>query len=204
MSTVIPQSALPHKEVKRYGSMMTPARVIMKELSGLSIVQVSTWPGEEETLKQAIAKVADVEVSLVPGRAHTGDKATAIWAGPLTYLIVMESAEDGALYDALLEAVDGRALVSEQSAGRVAIRLTGSQVRELLMGECPVDLTEDFFKVGQVAATQWAHIPCLIHASFQPERTGTEFTLYCSRSFAQSLWNEMIFVGVEYGVQIVG
>lgn len=89
----------------------------------------------------------------------------------------------------------GRASIADQSHGRVRIGITGASVEAVLAKGTAVDLDQERFVIGYSAMTLIGHISALI------TRTGTEsFELLVLRGFAESLWDELIQMSLEFGV----
>lgn len=86
----------------------------------------------------------------------------------------------------LSDALPVGAWLSDQSHGRVRIRLAGRHAVELLAKGTAVDLHPSAFTEGQSAITLFGHVT--IHLT----RTGTaEFELSVLRSFAEALYEEL-------------
>lgn len=91
--------------------------------------------------------------------------------------------------------LDGRASISDQGHGRIRIGISGQAVESVLAKGTAVDLDSARFPIGQSAMTLIGHISALI------TRTGAEsFELLVLRGFAESLWDELIQMGLEFGV----
>jgi sarcosine oxidase subunit gamma len=87
---------------------------------------------------------------------------------------------------ALADAVAGRAFISDQSHGRIRIRISGKRAANVLNKGTAVDLHPSSFPEGSSAMTLFGHI------SAQLTRTGTDdFELTVLRSFAESLYEEL-------------
>lgn len=91
--------------------------------------------------------------------------------------------------------LDGRASISDQGHGRVRIGISGASVEAVLAKGTAVDLALSNFPVGHSAMTLIGHISALI------TRTGAEsFELLVLRGFAESLWDELIQMSLEFGI----
>lgn len=87
---------------------------------------------------------------------------------------------------AFAHALPARTHVSDQSHGRVRIRLSGPRAAQLLAKGTAVDLHPSAFAEGNAAITLFGHIS--IHLA----RTGAEdFELTVLRSFAEALYEEL-------------
>lgn len=123
---------------------------------------------------------------------------TAQWAGPDQYFVLAEGRGEGALYRDLKAKLAGIASVSDQSHGRVIIRLAGPKARAVLAKGTPVDLHPDAFPVGKSALTQMAHVG--IHMT----RVGADaYDLSVFRGFAESYWEWITEQAEEFGYQVM-
>ena len=121
----------------------------------------------------------------------------AQWAGPEQYFVVAEAKGEGAFYRELKTMLDGIASVSDQSHGRVTIRIEGLKARSVLAKGTPVDLHADEFALGRSAMTQMAHVG--VHLT----RVGEDaFELAVFRGFAESFWEWITTQAEEFGYQV--
>ena len=115
------------------------------------------------------------------------------WAGPEQYFVIGE----GALYQEVKAALDGIASVSDQSHGRIIIRIAGPKARAVLAKGTPVDLYPDEFPVGKSAMTQMAHVG--VHLT----RVGEDaYDLSVFRGFSESFWEWLTEQAEEFGYQV--
>lgn len=120
------------------------------------------------------------------------------WAGPDQYFVVAGGRGEGALYRELKAALEGIASVSDQSHGRVIIRIEGPKAREVLAKGTPVDLHTDEFRLGKSALTQMAHVG--VHLT----RVGDDaFELSMFRGFSESFWEWITEQAEEFGYQVM-
>jgi sarcosine oxidase subunit gamma len=105
--------------------------------------------------------------------------------------------DEGALYRELKTALDGVASVSDQSHGRVVIRISGPKARYVLAKGSPVDWHPRAFPVGAVAATQMAHVG--VHAQ---RIAGDQYDLSLFRGFSESFWEWLTEQAQEFGYEI--
>lgn len=121
----------------------------------------------------------------------------AQWAGPDQYFVLAENRGEGALYRELKAKLAGLASVSDQSHGRVIIRIAGPKARAVLAKGTPVDLHPDAFPVGKSALTQMAHVG--IHLT----RVGEDaYDLSVFRGFSESYWEWITEQAEEFGYQV--
>jgi methylglutamate dehydrogenase subunit D len=139
--------------------------------------------------KGGAGRLADILHGLAGCNVH--------WAGFEQYYVVAEDCTEGSLYRELKDKLDHLASVSEQSHGRIIIRVAGPKSRSLLAKGTPVDLHTDVFPVGKSAVTQMAHVG--VHLT----RTGeNSFELSVFRGFAESFWEWLTEQAEEFGYRI--
>ena len=145
-------------------------------------------------------------VTVIARKGRADDLAAALnelqncavhWAGFEQYYVVAEGRAEGALHLELKDKLGGIASVSEQSHGRVIIRISGPKSRAVLAKGTPVDLHADEFPIGKCSVTQMAHVG--VHLV----RTGTDaFELSVFRGFAESFWEWLTEQSEEFGYRV--
>jgi len=140
--------------------------------------------------KGAVARLADVLQDLEGCNVH--------WAGFEQYYVVAEGRAEGSLYRELKEKLGHLASVSEQSHGRIIIRVAGRKSRSVLAKGTPVDLHAEAFPIGKSAVTQMAHVG--VHLTRIGENS---FELSVFRGFAESFWEWLTEQAEEFGYRIV-
>jgi heterotetrameric sarcosine oxidase gamma subunit len=119
------------------------------------------------------------------------------WAGFDQYYAVADGWREGALYRELKERLGSKATVSDQSHGRMIIRIAGPSARQALAKGTPVDLHQDKFPIGKSAVTQMAHVG--VHLTRTGENT---FELSVFRGFAESFWEWLAQQAEEFGYRV--
>ena len=115
--------------------------------------------------------------------------------GPGQWLVIGDAPLSAAEIFGKTPLLEGKASMSDQGHGRIRIGISGTAVEAVLAKGTAVDLALSNFPVGHSAMTLIGHISALI------SRTGTEsFELLVLRGFAGSLWDELIQMGLEFGV----
>ncbi|CAN7651269.1 sarcosine oxidase subunit gamma [Rhizobium sp. LjRoot98] len=115
--------------------------------------------------------------------------------GPGQWFVIGDAPLSAAEIFGKTPVLDGKASISDQGHGRVRIGISGTPVEAVLAKGTAVDLAVSNFPVGHSAMTLIGHISALI------SRTGPEsFELLVLRGFAESLWDELIEMGLEFGV----
>jgi methylglutamate dehydrogenase subunit D len=118
-------------------------------------------------------------------------------AGFDQYYVVADEWHEGALYRELKGRLGGIATLSDQSHGRIIIRISGPNARQVLAKGTPVDLHQDKFPIGKSAVTQMAHVG--VHLT----RTGENaFELSVFRGFAESFWEWLARQSEEFGFRV--
>ena len=121
----------------------------------------------------------------------------AQWAGPDQYFVIAEGRGEGALYREVKAKLSGIASVSDQSHGRVIIRIAGPKARAVLAKGTPIDLHPSEFPVGKSALTQMAHVG--VHLT----RVGEDaYDLSVFRGFSESFWEWVTEQAEEFGYQV--
>lgn len=119
------------------------------------------------------------------------------WAGPEQYFVIAEGRGESAFYAEVAGALSGIASVSDQSHGRIIIRIEGPKARAVLAKGTPVDLYPDEFPVGKSALTQMAHVG--VHLT-RVDDDAYELSVF--RGFAESFWEWITGQAEEFGYQV--
>lgn len=145
-----------------------------------------------------------MSILTVIARAGQGEAAAALkgyeaqWAGPDQWFVLSEGRGEGALYREVKAKLSGLASVTDQSHGRVIIRIAGPKARAVLAKGTPVDLHPAEFPAGKSALTQMAHVG--VHLT----RVGEDaFDLSVFRGFSESFWEWITGQAEEFGYQVV-
>ena len=118
--------------------------------------------------------------------------AIAQWAGAEQYFVLNKPFEE------VRNKLEGLASCSDQSHGRVIMRIEGPKVRHVLCKGTPVDLHDSDFEIGRSALTQMAHVG--VHLT----RTGEDaFELSVFRGFSESFWEWLTEQAEEFGYQVI-
>jgi methylglutamate dehydrogenase subunit D len=160
----------------RFGADKGAPGVALSVIHPTTIIMAIARKGKAKALKDAVAALKKVEVQ---------------WAGPDQFYVY------NAPYTELKKKLEGLASLSDQSHGRVMIRIGGPKARAVLAKGTPVDLHESEFPIGKSALTQMAHVS--VHLT----RTGAdEFTLSVFRGFSESFWEWLVSQASEFGYQV--
>lgn len=151
----------------RFGAGTGAAGVTLSVRHPLTIFTVIARRGKSKTVAAALAKLKGVDVQ---------------WAGPDQYFVYGEVS------------LAGIASVSDQSHGRVVLRISGPKARSVLAKGTPVDLHPDEFPVGKSVLTQMAHVG--VHLT---RVAGDAYDLSVFRGFSESFWEWLTEQAEEYG-----
>ena len=166
----------------RFGADKGAPGVLLSVVHPLAICMVIARKGKVKALKDAFATLKSVDV---------------MWLGPDQYFVRSASKSESALYAELKKKLEGLASITDQSHGRVTIRISGSKARAVLAKGTPIDLHTDEVPLGKSALTQMAHVG--VHLT----RTGKdEFTLSIFRGFSESFWEWLTSQSAEFGYQV--
>lgn len=181
----------------RFGADKGAPGVTLSVRHPMSIVTVIARKDKTEALGQALE--AAYGISLPPVGESRGKNGLALhWCGADQYFAVAEGKGEGELYRDLRARLEGLASCSEQSHGRVIIRVAGPKARALLAKGTPVDLHPSAFGPGKSAMTQMAHVG--VHLV----QTGDDsFELSVFRGFAENFWEWLTEQAEEYGYQVL-
>ncbi|HTO32421.1 MAG TPA: sarcosine oxidase subunit gamma family protein, partial [Pararhizobium sp.] len=115
--------------------------------------------------------------------------------GPGQWFVIGDAVLSSSEIFAKAAQLDGSGSIADQSHGRVRIGISGTAVESVLAKGTAVDLALSQYPVGRSAMTLIGHISALI------TRTGpNSFELMVLRGFAESLWDELIEMSLEFGV----
>jgi sarcosine oxidase subunit gamma len=167
----------------RFGADKGTPGVTLHMRHPLSIATVIARKGKSKALSEALSRMKAVNV---------------MWAGPDQYFVQAEGRGENALAAELTSALAGLASVSDQSHGRVVIRIEGPKARAVLTKGTPVDLHAAAFPVGKSALTQMAHVG--VHLTRVSE-DGFELSVF--RGFSQSFWEWLCEQSEEFGYLVL-
>lgn len=166
----------------RFGADHGKPGVTFRVRHPLSILTVIARKGKGKAVAEALHGLRDVAVQ---------------WAGPEQYFVVAEGRGEGALFAQVKGLLVGMGSVSDQSHGRVVIRISGEKSRAVLAKGTPVDLYPEEFPVGKSALTQMAHVG--VHLTRVDEDT---YDLSVFRGFSESFWEWITEQAEEFGYQV--
>lgn len=161
------------------------------------IVQAMARRGRETEFADAARAAFGLDLPPA-GQAATGAEATAIWIQPGHWLFTAPRGAEGALAIRAAAAFAGLAAVADQSHGRTTIAIAGPAARSVLARGCRLDLHPRAFGPGRAAATQIAHVGCLIHQT----DAAPVFELTVFATLAEPFFHWLMEAGAEAGMLI--
>lgn len=171
-SSVLAKVTLPG----RFGADHGAPGVVFSVVHHTSLVMVMARTGKGKAVADSLSTQSGVRT---------------MWAGPDQWYVI------GASFATLVGMLAGSASVVDQSHGRVTLRIAGPKARAVLAKGTPVDIHADRFAINHSALTQMAHVG--VHMT----RTGEDtFELSVFRGFAESFWEWLTEMALEFGYQV--
>jgi sarcosine oxidase subunit gamma len=181
----------------RFGADKGAPGVTLSVRHPMSIVTVIARKGQSAAVSKAIEAV--YQCSLPGVGASTGKGVVTFhWCGADQYYAIAEGKGEGELYRELKALLVGLASCSDQSHGRVILRIVGPKARALLAKGTPIDLHSSVFGPGKSAVTQMAHVG--VHLIQTAEDA---FELSVFRGFSGNFWEWLTEQAEEFGYQVM-
>jgi sarcosine oxidase subunit gamma len=132
-----------------------------------------------------VGKVLGGPLPTVPCTASRFGDIEVLWLGPDEWLVLAPAGQEKALATSLREAIGGAVgAVTDVSAQRTALELTGPQVREVLARGCSIDLYPGVSPIGTCVQTLLAQTGAVIVVR---DEKASDFLVLVRASFAQYL-----------------
>jgi len=186
MSDLIQNSALSHRNLQDESEALL---IDMNERTDVGMIDIRGNSGDKAFMKNAAA-VLGLELPTKPRTSAKKGKITALWLSIDQWLITMPlETRDKLLADLNKKLKKNLCLVCDVSDARTIIRLTGDEVREVLIKGCSVDVTLPEFSSGTVRRLLFAEIAALCHfVDGNPDIVD----LYVFRSYANYVWEWLL------------
>lgn len=193
---LIARSGLEHLTgERRYGKSDCNTGLSLSLRTGLALASVVARKGSAPALAVCVREAFAIDLPVMPRRAAEGPLAFA-WCGPERWLAVMENEDGPTLEFRLRSAFRDLACVSDQSDGRLVLRIAGRSARDVLAKAVPIDFHPRSFAPGSTALTLAGHISVQI---WQIDDAPT-YDVVVLRSYAADLWQWLVAAGSEFGV----
>jgi sarcosine oxidase subunit gamma len=182
----------------RYGARCEGgAPVTLSEQTGCALAIITARKGKASEAADALAKLARVRPIDRPAVA-TQDGITLIGCGPSQWLVIAEPHRADGFLTALRRACEAVASVTDHSAGKEIVRITGVRARDVLAKGCTIDLNPRSFKSGDAATTRMG----LIDATLWQVDDAPTYAIAVDRSIAASFWAWLATSAAEYGYEV--
>jgi sarcosine oxidase subunit gamma len=170
----------------QFGSFgAVPAGITLTALAEGHVIQVIAAPGADD-ISARLRELGD------------GSPLAVRPAGPGQWLVVGAAPlAPGAVAD-MERQLAGAAVLVDQSHGRVVLGISGAAVEAVLAKGTGVDPALAAFPVGRSVQTLIGHL-----ATHLTRVSETTFEIIVMRSFAVSLWDELITLSLEFGVTAI-
>ncbi|MFJ6661895.1 sarcosine oxidase subunit gamma [Streptomyces sp. NPDC091377] len=145
---------------------------------------------------EAVGLALDLQLPLQPNRVVRAGELTALWLGPDEWLLVGPQGSERDLESRIREAAgDEHVSVTDVSAQRTTLLVTGPRARDLLAHGCPLDLHPRAFGSGRCAQTTLGRTQVVLVARDEP-RAG--FWVLVRSTFAGYLADWLLDAATEY------
>ena len=161
--------------------------VILSEVSGLVLHQLSAWPDTLDQVGLTGAQACVIDKAPGPGRATVGSHGALLRIEPLKWWCYGSQLPE-------LAAEDGTTL--DLSHSRIHLRVWGQAAQACLNRLVPVDLRPNGCPLDSVMSTAFHHVGITLWHS----KAG--FELFVPRGFALSLWEVLTDTAAQFGVEI--
>ena len=191
MAKFLPIHALGDKDTLVRSQEGAPVRIELAEFG--SLVQLFAKKGKEDVVMQQLGFETEA------GKGMSGEGITYLPMAPGQWLVVADSKESPTFGDELAKSIAGIGHVSEQSASRVRIRISGENARDLMARGCRLDLHSSVAGAGFTAQTVMAQVGVTIYLkSNEPV-----YDLYVYSGFARSFWHWLTHTAEQFGYEVV-
>jgi sarcosine oxidase subunit gamma len=158
-----------------------PDAVRVRELPFLTQLNMRLDPASAAAI--AVGKALGVDLPTVPCTSARAGDNEVLWHGPEEWLVLAPAGSEQQLATALREALaDEHGAVTDVSAQRTAVQLSGTAARDVLASGCSIDLHPKVSPVGTCVQTLLAQTGVTIVVR---DDTATDFLLLVRSSFAE-------------------
>ncbi len=177
-------------------SAMDAAPILIAEIYGRRIYQVTAWPDTGEPVRTNLEAHCNCEVPGKVGNATSGEELSIMLIAPGRYWVVADRRLD---FEAPRFAAE-EASVVDLSESRTILNIQSEHTRELLAKGLPVDTHRSVLEVNSVVQSAIAHIPVLIR--LLPTLSEDSFEIYVASGYAVSFWEWLTTAAQEFGYEV--
>jgi heterotetrameric sarcosine oxidase gamma subunit len=171
--------------------------VFVAERTNVTLASVVALRNSTGALVRRVRGVFGFEPPLEP-RHIGGDEVAFAWTGPAQWLAIGAGVQGDALVTRLRAELSGLASISDQTDGRVVIRLRGPDVRSLLAKGLPIDLHPRAFAPGHAGVTVLGQVGLHI---WQVDAQPT-YDLAVPTSYAAYVWRWIVEAAAQFGLSV--
>jgi len=171
------------------------------------LITTACWNVQGDSTRGEFAAEFERHFGVVPlpvaNTAARGERWTALWLGPRSWLLFADSRLAMPTPDAFTTTRDALNLhgdaLFDTSTARVGFAVGGEHAASVLAKSCPLDLHPAAFAAGSCAQSVLGHVNVLL---YRPESTAM-FVLMAARSLAGDVWRTLCRSAAQYGVDVL-
>ena len=175
-----------HYAIGHYGDPESHAVTLHNHVD-MALHQIAAWSDTIDTVAQQIAAMTGIKAAPTPGVAAVGKHGTLLRVEPLKWWLLDTVPDD-------IAPEHGNTLDISHSRTRVQIK--GERAAALLNRFLPLDLRDSSFPIGAVASSAIHHVGITLW------RSEKAYELFIPRGFALSLWQLLVEVAEQFGLEI--
>lgn len=179
--------------VAHLGPAASPPRVVAEWLTGTAIFTIAPLRGQRPICAALLADTYGLTWPGTGALSIAGERIAA-WNGPGDILLISRNGDLAP--DQLAGTFGGKAAIVDQSSGRCAIDVSGSDAERMLMKLVEIDVHPAAFKAGMAAVTELHHMSIGLYKLAEPSR----YLIHCARSYAADVWHCIAEAGSEFGI----
>ncbi|MFF5521748.1 sarcosine oxidase subunit gamma [Streptomyces coeruleorubidus] len=193
--TAPPRSPLSHA-ADRLAAATRASRGAIRVAELPFLTQVNVRLDAKGAAADAVGLALGLQLPLEPDTVVRAGESTALWLGPDEWLLVGPPGREADWESRIREAAgDEPVSVTDVSAQRTTLLVTGSHARDLLAHGCPLDLHPRAFEAGRCAQTTLGRTQVVLVSRDEP-RAG--FWVLVRSSFAGYLADWLLDAATEY------
>ena len=164
------------------------------------LAQVNVRLDAKGAAADAVGLALGLSLPLEPNTVVRAGELTVLWLGPDEWLVVGAPDTQRDLEQRIRAAAgDEHVSVTDVSAQRTILLVSGARARDLLAHGCPLDLHPRAFGPGRCAQTMLARAQVVVVARDEP---GAGFWVLVRSSFAGYLTDWLLDAAAEYVVEV--
>ncbi|MGE0846947.1 MAG: sarcosine oxidase subunit gamma [Flavobacteriaceae bacterium] len=175
------------------------ARVFLAPAGAPAILQVVARRHLVREAAEALSGTLGLRVPMRP-QMVAGRQASVLWSGPGQWLVLTAREGAAALALSLERALPDRGAVTDQSHGRMLIRLHGPDARRVLAKLSSLDYHDAAFPPWTTALTAMEHMAVQIWREADADEAPV-YVIAVFPSLAASLWNALCEAALEFGLE---